>query len=208
MEKYNLALNLVHFKWIKLVFALLFIFALIETITISRWIITGQDTLQFKYIPLAFFSFIIYSIAYLAIVQPETLFSFNVLKIKKINSEQTKQFSAELIKLIEEEKLYLNSELKYSEVASRLGISARYLTEVLNREIGKGFNDFINEYRVNEVKRRISNNEIENLTLFAIALESGFNSKSSFNRIFKKHTGYTPSEFIIKRNSAFTQKVS
>lgn len=206
--KYNLSINPAHLNWIKIVFSLLFIFALAETAIITRWILTGEVTVQFKYVPLAIYSFIIYSIAYLAIVQPETLFSFNVLKIKKLNRIMTKQYADELIKLIEEEKLYLNSELKYSEVASRLGISARYLTEVLNREIGKGFNDFVNEYRVDEVKRRLLNNEIESLTLMAIAFESGFNSKSSFNRIFKKHTGSTPSEFIANTKALLTQKVS
>ncbi len=207
-EKYNLILNQAHFKWIKMMFSLLFIFAIIESVIITKWIITNQITLQFKYVPLAFFSLIIYVIAYLAIVQPETLFSFNVLKIKKLNGDLTKQYASDLINLMNEEKLYLNSELKYSEIASRLGISARYLTEVLNREIGKGFNDFINQYRVSEVQRRIQNNEIENLTLYAIALESGFNSKSSFNRIYKKHTGLTPSQFVANLNITGSQKVS
>lgn len=197
-----------HISWLKVVYVLLLLFGSLQLILISKWIVTGEITLQFKYIPLAIFSFIIYSIAYLAIVQPETVFSFNVLKLKKINGEHSKKIALDLIKLTETEKLYLNSDLKYSEVASRLGISARYLTEVLNREIGKSFNDFINEYRVKEVQQRIRNNDMENLTLYGIALESGFNSKSSFNRVFKKHTGFAPSEFETSLQIAQTQKVS
>jgi AraC-like DNA-binding protein len=207
-EKSASTLNIAHLKWLKLFFNLFFLFGLVQTVLITKWVITQEITLPFKYVPLALFSFIIYSIAYLAIVQPETLFVFNILKLKKFNGTQTKLHANNLIALIENEKLFLNTELKYSEVASRLGISARYLTEVLNREIGKGFNDFINEYRVKEVQDRIRNNEMENFTLYAIALESGFKSKSSFNRVFKKHTGYTPSEFETSLNLAQSQKVS
>jgi AraC-like DNA-binding protein len=207
-EKSSLTLNVAHLKWLKLVFNLFFLFGLVQAILVTKWVITQEITIPFKYVPLAVFSFIIYSIAYLAIVQPDKLFVFNILKLKKLNGTQTKLHANNLITLIEKEKLYLNSDLKYSEVASRLGISARYLTEVLNREIGKGFKDFINEYRVKEVQQRIRNNEMENLTLYGIALGSGFNSKSSFNRVFKKHTGYTPTEFETSVQIAQTQKVS
>jgi AraC-like DNA-binding protein len=177
-------------------------------VLITKWIFTGEITLPFKYVPLALFAFIIYSIAYLAIVQPEAIFSFNILKLKKLNGEQSKHYAKRLVKLVEDEKLFLNSELKHSAIASKMGISSRYLTDILKNELGKSFNDFINEYRVKEVRRRIHNNEIENLTLYAIALESGFNSKSSFNRIFKKHTGCTPSEFVGSLKAEFSQKVS
>ncbi len=207
-ENKELPINKAHKSWLRMVFFILFFFAAIEFVLIVKWIFTQQITIPFKYIPLAFFSLIIYSIAYLAIVQPETLFSFGILKIKKINLDKSKQYADELKILIENEKLYLNSELKYSEIASRLGISARYLTQILNQEIGKGFNDFINEYRIKEVQKRIISNDVENVTLFAIALESGFNNKSSFNRIFKKHTGITPTEFIYNMKNSASQKVS
>jgi len=207
-EKSIVNFNPAHFNWLKLFFTLFFLFGLMQTTLITKWVITQEITLPFKYVPLALFAFIIYSIAYLAIIQPEALFPFRLLKIKKLNGEQTTRYAKELIKLVENEKLYLNSELKYSEIASRLGISARYLTEVLKLEIGKGFNDFINEYRVKEVQQRIQNNETKSLTLYAIALESGFNSKSAFNRVFKKHTGLTPSEFENSLSFAQSQKVS
>lgn len=197
-----------HLNWLKIVFTLLLVFGTAQSVLITRWIIAGEITLQFKFVPLALFSFIIYSIAYLAIVQPETIFNFNVLKLNKLNGVNAKDYSERLLNLVENEKLYLNSDLKYSSIASRLGISARYLTEILNKEMGKGFSDFINEYRVEEVKRKIDNNDLENFTLYALALDSGFNSKSSFNRVFKKHTGYTPSEYVNISKSPQTQKVS
>ena len=207
-EKSTSNFNPPHLNWLKLFFTIFFLFGLTQSVLMTKWIFTQEITLQFKYVPLALFAFIIYSIAYLAIIQPEALFPFKLLKLKKINGEHTKRYAYELVNLVENERLYLNSELKYSEVAARLGISARYLTEVLSRELGKNFKDFINEYRVKEVQQRIQNNEVENLTLYAIALDSGFNSKSSFNRVFKKHTGYTPSEFVTSINLTQSQKVS
>ncbi len=207
-KKKSIAINFAHLNWLKMVFILLLVFGLIQTVLITKWIFTQEITLPFKYVPLAVFAFIIYSIAYLAIIRPEAIFSFNILKLKKLNVEQSRKYAERLKRLVEEEKLFLNSELKHSAVASKLGISSRYLTDVLSRELGKSFNDFINEYRVKEVQNKINSNKIENFTLFAVALESGFNSKSSFNRIFKKHTGYTPTEFISSVNDRLAQKVS
>jgi AraC-like DNA-binding protein len=66
---------------------------------------------------------------------------------------------------------------------------------VINERFQLNFFDFINQYRVSEVKERIADPKNDNFTLLGIALESGFNSKSAFNRIFKKLTGQTPSQF-------------
>ncbi len=62
--------------------------------------------------------------------------------------------------------------------------------------LGKTFSEFLNEYRVNEVKEKLKTEDRSLQTILAIALDSGFNSKASFNRVFKKHTGLTPSEYV------------
>ena len=61
--------------------------------------------------------------------------------------------------------------------------------------MGKNFYKLVNEYRVEEVKKRMVNPEYKNLTILAIAYDSGFNAKSSFNTIFKESTGMTPSGY-------------
>jgi AraC-like DNA-binding protein len=71
-----------------------------------------------------------------------------------------------------------------------------HLSQVINAELNKSFFDFINEYRIAEAKRRLLDGRFEHYSILAIALEVGFNNKASFNRVFKKHTRMTPSDFV------------
>ncbi|NNC96015.1 MAG: helix-turn-helix domain-containing protein [Chitinophagales bacterium] len=97
-------------------------------------------------------------------------------------------------------KPYLDPELSLYQLASQLAITKSELTELLNEHIGKNFFSFVNSYRVEEVIEKFSDPEYDNLTIIAIAYECGFNSKSTFNSLFKQQTGQTPSEF--KKNLA------
>ena len=92
-------------------------------------------------------------------------------------------------------KPFLDSELTLPQLAKELNISSHSLSQILNDRLGYNFFDFINQYRVEEVKARLDDPKFENLTLLGIALDSGFNSKSAFNRVFKSFTGLTPSQY-------------
>jgi AraC-like DNA-binding protein len=96
---------------------------------------------------------------------------------------------------MEEKKPWLNGELTAGQLSQLLGISVNHLSQVLNKEQHQNFFDFINSYRVSEVIRRMGDNGNSHLTLLAIALDSGFNSKTSFNTVFKKVTNQTPSHY-------------
>ena len=98
--------------------------------------------------------------------------------------------------LMEKEKLFLNPNLSLKEVADRLHTNTKYLSQVVNHHTGSNFQHFINTYRVKEVKENLSNDEYQNLTLFGIALQSGFKNKSTFYKVFKEISGQTPKEFI------------
>lgn len=98
----------------------------------------------------------------------------------------------QLIQLIKEEQLYLNPEITLNLVAIRMNVSLNHLSQVINETLQKNFNQLINEYRVEEVKRLIAD---EDKSLLAIAYASGFNSKSAFNRTFKEIEGTTPSAY-------------
>ncbi|MCH9006940.1 AraC family transcriptional regulator [candidate division KSB1 bacterium] len=102
--------------------------------------------------------------------------------------------------MMEQQKLYRNNNLRYSDLAARLGISVSQLSRLMNHEIGMSFNEFVNAYRVQDAKDRLSHNESDEYTLLAVAFDAGFNSKASFNRIFKRHTGLTPSEHVKRHN--------
>ena len=94
---------------------------------------------------------------------------------------------------VEEQALYRNSDLTLATLAQQVGVSVHQLSETLNQYGGKNFNRFINEYRVAEVCQQLDRKSERKL--IDIALDAGFSSKSSFNAIFKKHTGQTPSAY-------------
>jgi len=105
-----------------------------------------------------------------------------------------------LLQIMETDKPYLNSDLTLRELAGKLSMSTHNLSEILNTRLNQNFYDFINRYRVEEVKRKLAEKESENFSLIAIAFDSGFNSKSTFNTIFKKYTGTTPSQYRKQRS--------
>ena len=94
------------------------------------------------------------------------------------------------------EKPYLNRELTIYDLSDQLKIPRHILSEVINEHMGKNFYNLVNDYRVNEVKESMKREDLQHLTILAIAYDSGFNSKSSFNTIFKEKTGQTPSEYL------------
>ncbi|MDZ7897970.1 MAG: helix-turn-helix domain-containing protein [Arcicella sp.] len=93
-------------------------------------------------------------------------------------------------------KLYLNPTLTLAEFARELKLNPKTISQQINTGLGKSFNDFVNEYRVEEVKLRLNSPDLERLTILGIAYESGFNSKTTFNRIFKDFTGLAPRDFL------------
>ena len=101
-----------------------------------------------------------------------------------------------ILHLMQEEKIYLQPELSLADISGRLRTNVSVLSGVINNAFGKNFNDFVNEYRVNEFKERINLPESINITLLGIAFDCGFNSKATFNRAFKKFTGKSPKDFM------------
>lgn len=111
------------------------------------------------------------------------------------NLAQDKAFVQKLQTWMETQKPYLNSTLSLPQLAADLQVSSHYLSGILNTYLHKNFYEYINHFRVDEVKRKIMAGENAHYTLLAIAMDCGFNSKATFNRIFKNYTGYTPSQF-------------
>ncbi len=102
---------------------------------------------------------------------------------------------AEMKNLMLHEKLYLNQNLRLDDVCKALEQSPRLISTLLNQKIDKGFNDFINEYRVEEAKHKLVDRQYANLTIEALAEECGFNSRTTFTRAFKKVTNLSPSDY-------------
>ena len=112
-----------------------------------------------------------------------------------LSPEKAEAYVASLRKIVEEEQLYTDSTLTLNQLAERLDISPHNLSEIINTRLGQNFFDFVNAYRLEAVKRDLADPQKAHFTILALALDAGFNSKTAFNGIFKKHTGMTPSDF-------------
>jgi len=98
--------------------------------------------------------------------------------------------------LMESQKAYLDPEINLSDLAKIANMSRGQLSEIINSGFGKNFNDFVNEYRVAAFKDMLKANKHQQLSLLGIAQECGFNSKATFNRVFKKLTNHSPTEYL------------
>ena len=174
--------------------------------------ITGIDIgdIELRLTPLAV-SIVVYAIGYLGLRQPEIFHRSSgamapIKEPKEARADQTYEKSGltqtqaeahlqQLLRVMEQKQLYKNSLLTLDDLANEMSISPHHLSQVINVQLGKNFYDFVNGYRVEEVKRRLRDPKSMHLTILAIALDAGFNTKSSFNAFFKKHTGLTPSQY-------------
>ncbi|HDZ40796.1 MAG TPA: AraC family transcriptional regulator [Bacteroidetes bacterium] len=118
-----------------------------------------------------------------------------------LSKSQAKKNLDSILEFMDRKKPYLDRNLTIYDLSQQTGISRHHITQVLNDLHGRNFFTFINEYRVKEVISRMKNPAYKNYTLLAIAYDSGFNSKSTFNTIFKNITHLTPSQYLEKLKS-------
>jgi AraC-like DNA-binding protein len=115
-----------------------------------------------------------------------------------LKEKKAEEYLEKLIHVMDTDKPYLDRDLSIHDLSVMTEIPRHHITQVLNEKHGKNFFTFINEYRVKEVISRFNDPANNNFTILAIAYDSGFNSKTTFNSIFKSQTGLTPSEFREK----------
>lgn len=148
------------------------------------------------------FSLAVFALSYKGILQKELFKKVEAMPEKTIellpNALPSNIDEALIVRLLDymtDKKPYLDSELTLTSLAKDLNISRSQLSLLINDGIGGNFYDFINKYRVEEVKRLMIDPLVKNYNLLGIALEAGFKSKSTFNLIFKRFTGLTPTEY-------------
>ena len=117
---------------------------------------------------------------------------------------QTEDASSRIIGILKNamvnDQLYRKPDLSLSDLSKSVGLSERALSKAINQGLQKNYFQFVNEYRVEEIKARLLDPEFAHLKIYSIALEAGFNSKASFNRVFKSYTGYTPRQYQTKKS--------
>lgn len=197
------------YLWLKNLLLLLVIIYMAVVINTFVSLIYPDDWLTFWKLESMILGLFFFILAYFAIRFP--VFSvygdFKDLKQtekKYANSSLTESTSRliweELKGIMEEEKPYRNSEYRLNDLALRLDQSIHHVSQVINEREGVSFSDFINRYRVREAQALLTSDRAKQITILAIALEAGFNSKTAFYNTFKKETGQTPSQFMRTRN--------
>lgn len=117
-----------------------------------------------------------------------------------LNKDEIQKYTKELEQIMMDYKLYLNPDLSLKDLASYLELPANYVSQLLNQGFDKNFSEYVNTFRLHEFKQRVLLEENKDLTIMAVAYDSGFNSKTVFNTFFKKIEGITPNTFL-KTNS-------
>ena len=116
-------------------------------------------------------------------------------KRSHLRADYKERVQQRLLAWFETQKPYLDSDLTINMVADKLKVPRHDLTEVLNAEMGKNFYQFVNEYRVEAVKKMLADPKQQHLSIEAVGFECGFNSKSTFFAVFKGLTGTTPAQY-------------
>lgn len=192
-------------NWLKFITVVCFASAVITSV-ITFIDLTFIDFVSYHWLHLSN-TLVVCFIAVRAIREGNLLQNSEVISGSRYQSSNLDQQAAnkileELDCLMENDRLYLQNKLNLAEVASSLDTSPHYLSQSLNQYRSCNFNDYINKWRVNHVLAKLKLNEQKEKTLLGIAMESGFNSKSSFNLAFKKHMGKTPSYFMLEQANA------
>jgi len=179
-------------------------FALITIIAMIHNVIPALKNMVFLYtsllILLIYTFYFINRVLVKALKQPEIFAGIELKDVKDkyagstLDEEAKTSINAQLLAILEQEKLYLNPELALQDLAERLQSTPKVLSQVINQCSGMNFFDFVNSYRCEEVKVLMKNSDLK-VTIQEIMFQSGFNSKSSFNKEFKKLTGFTPTEY-------------
>lgn len=186
----------IRLNWIKQIIVLLVIsFTLIFILVLFHYyfITNTSFSIYIEFIPLIL-SFIIYWLSINGFRQTQVKrITDEKIMISKFNDEHYFEVVERLILVIQGEKLYENPNLSLNLLSDHLSITEKEISVALNQYLKKNFYTFINEFRVKDVKEKIQNLENKDIKILSLAYDAGFNSKSSFNRIFKEYTGNPPS---------------
>lgn len=149
------------------------------------------------------FTLIILFITYYGMVSPQVMRIVPELSSKKytqskLSAADMERLKVQLEKLMLEKKPYLNNKLLKAELAEMLGVNNPEMARLLNENIGMNFFEYVNYYRIKEFVSLAETDMAQQLTFFGLAQEAGFNSKTTFNKSFKKLMGTSPSDYFNK----------
>ena len=198
-------LDLIDLRWVKTIIAVIalsFVMILIFLVISSG--LLGKETLsqwdQYRSAVLLFYAAVLYGLSISGFRQAQTL-NFPETDLREEPQPELSVILSKLQHKMTEDHLYRNPDLSLSDLSRATGVSERAISQTLNNEVQKNYYRFINEYRVEEVKRRLMDPKVQHLKILSVAFDAGFNSKASFNRVFKLYTGLTPKQFRTKHSA-------
>ncbi len=187
------------YTWLKV---LAFLFSIGYTLDVTS-VIIGQITGHWRgtafdeWLGIPFSMFVkLYYAALVYVIATVGYAKFTHRKIKPSNSNNYKSLIKELTRLMEQEKLYLDTGFSLPKMARELNTNVASVSAAINSQLNISFNDFVNKYRVEEVKAKLETNVLDKYTLAAVAEEAGFKSKTTFYRAFQKFTGQSPMSYL------------
>lgn len=203
VEEAHSEISSLSLDWIrKLTYALLIVLGVavfFYLLAFAEWIVF----LQANYLIAFVMSVIVYAMGYIGMTQPEL--HGELISVKQNDApvsakavfpdDRVQKVFSDLKLIMQRDRLYLDSSLNIQQLSDHINQPKYLVSTAINDLAGMNFHDFVNAYRIEEVKRRLKDPAFESYTVLAIAMDSGFNSKSSFNAAFRKHTGQTPSAF-------------
>jgi AraC-like DNA-binding protein len=196
-------------SWIRNFLIAYFVFILVDSsLTIMELLIGAQyDKMWWAY--LANFILVYYVSIYGLSNRPDKTLEFTVTDVSQsdksideakkpptFTEDEIKQWQEQIQDYIEANKPYLNPAFRISEIAQHFSMNVSQLSTLINLCFNQNFNDLINSYRIKAFMQRIKEGQLESYTLMSLAYDSGFNSKTTFNRAFKKYAGISPSEYL------------
>lgn len=191
----------INLSWIKyFIYGLIVVFVFCSFLTFLFFF--GFNQFDLYRIIMVIASIAIYALGYRGLNQPaiftQSDFGSNTPTKKyeksSLSKHEMETYKKEIIKIMEYEKLYRNPNLTVEDLASNLNIIKNHVSQTINQTFNMNFYDFVNKYRVEEVKKEIEISN-EKINFLELAINAGFNSKSTFNTAFKKYTSVTPSEY-------------
>ena len=120
---------------------------------------------------------------------------------KKQPETKIDEIAARILRTMEQDKLYQEADLTLQNLADRIQLPSYQVSQAINDGMNKNFYDLVNSYRVEEAKRLLLDAKNKDFTILSVGFEAGFNSKTTFNTVFKKFTGLTPTEFRAKQKN-------
>lgn len=166
---------------------------------------TNSFLFKLSYIQFFYFEIVLalttYYLAVAGYLRSQTIeLDFSEVKSEEIEQRKTllpenelEKLKNKLSELMTKDRIYLEPTLTLTDLSRKLGVNSTVLSYAINNGFGKNFNDFVNEFRISEVKEKLTNGD--DSSLLNVAFDCGFNSKATFNRAFKKFTGISPKEF-------------